>query len=1102
MKRLFTLAFKLFFGFAFATLSIAQKSIDYTIQLKFGEFIPEKNINSLTKENDVFAKSLFGDKHYLTIQFNQLPTDSEKLKLKEAGIVLVDYIPNFSFTASIDHSFNINALKQNNVRSVFQLSSVQKTFPDLLKEIVPSYAVKQLGFADVTIITYDKISINKIEAAIQNTGSIIVKEAPMFRSLVLRVPINKLNQIIAMPFVQWVEPIEPPDELENILGRSLHRDNILNDGVRNLKGEGINMGIWDGGEVSPHLDFSPNGRLNQIEFSAVSDHTTHVSGTMTGRGLIDPKARGMSPNSTLYAYDFNGDIQIEMDTAIPNHTLSVSNHSYGSSATCGLTGSGVTYASRSRSTDINLNNYNYHLHVHSAGNSQSSCTGGWSTITGSGKPAKNSLLVANITTTEAMSSSSSFGPVQDGRVKPEISAFGTSVFSTYIPLNTYGTISGTSMATPGITGSAALLYQRYKQLNSNNLPPSTLIKNIIMNAAFDLGNTGPDYKFGYGRINALESVKILETNRYILNSVSNAATNSTNISVPANAAKLRVMITWNDPAGTANANPCLVNNLDLTVVNGATTNYPWILDKNNPGNAATKGVDAVSNIEQVEIDNPTAGTYTINVNGFAVPSGPQSYALTWSINMPYIEVTYPNGNETLNPGSSETITWNSAGVTSAQTVEYSLDNGATWINIGVVGIGTTRLAWTIPSGLNTSTAKIRVSTLDLNDVSDAGFKILGTPTGFYGSNTGCNPGEIVLNWYYVSAATHYDIYRLNTATGYFDAIATNVSSNSYTVSGLTPSTSYWFTIRSKNNSTTAESERAIAINVTSSVGSLPPATTVTPNSFSQCNDSPAKALNASGGTGSFTWSPQVGLYNDATGFFPYTAGDNRSVVYARPSVTTKYTALSTDVSTSCSTQDTSRIIVYCSLPVSLTNFSGTKGNGFNTLNWTTSSEQNNKGFDIERSIDGNNFSAIGFKVSKADNGYSNSMLNYSFVDDKLNSSSNYYRLKQIDQDGKSKYSNVILLKADRINNIKLSSLYPNPASDEITVSIDAPSSEKVILIVTDIYGKQLMTNKINVEAGTNISTLKVNQLAAGTYLVKLIVENKSENFVLKFVKIR
>ena len=72
----------------------------------------------------------------------------------------------------------------------------------------------------------------------------------------IRVPQTAVNSLIGLSFVQWVEPVSPPDQLENLPGRTLHRVNVLQEGVRNLNGDGINMGIWDGGSVNTsHLDF-------------------------------------------------------------------------------------------------------------------------------------------------------------------------------------------------------------------------------------------------------------------------------------------------------------------------------------------------------------------------------------------------------------------------------------------------------------------------------------------------------------------------------------------------------------------------------------------------------------------------------------------------------------------------------------------------------------------------------------------------------------------------------------------------------------------------------------------------------------------------------
>lgn len=861
MRKLYTFFF--FFLISGVTFIAQAQQPDYRIRLNAGDFIPAENMATLKPGSAEFREGLFAGKIYGTIQFYTLPTQADKDRMLAAGIQLLDYIPNLAYTVGLAASVPAGRLSGFGMRSYFRFTAAQKTVPALLAGTVPAHATKQPGYADITVITYEKMPVGKIAGSLYPLSVMVIEEQQVFRSLTLRVPVANLRAVVELPFIQWAEFIDPPNQLENTLGRTLHRVSVLNDGVRNLKGDGINVGIWDEGEISPHLDFSPSGRLVQVETSSPSLHSTHCAGTILGRGLINQTARGMAPNAKLYSYNFNGSIQSEMATAIPANNLVVSSHSYGSTQTCGLNGAGVTYSATSRATDLNLNNFPFHLHAHSAGNSQTACSGGWSTITASGKSAKNNILVANITTLEAISGSSSFGPVQDGRVKPEISAFGTSVFSTATPQNAYATLSGTSMATPGVAGTLTLLVQRYKQLNSDNLPPSTLIKNTVLNTAQDLGNTGPDYKFGYGRLDALQAVRILEENRYALSTISTGNSNDHTITVPAGTARLKVMLTWNDPAGTANANPALVNNLDLSVINGATTSLPWVLDPLNPANPATTGVDNVSNIEQVVILNPPAGTYTLRVGGTAITTGPsQDYAITWNIDQPFIELTYPNGGETFNTSSSETITWDNAGIAGTQTVEYSLNGGSSWTTISnTVPAFTTRLAWSVPSGVNTSTALIRITAGSISDQSDAHFNILGTVAGFGASGVSCNPGEVVFNWAAVNGATQYDIYTLDNATGDFTLFAGNITGTTYTATGLTPNALMWFTIRAKSNTTNAISQRANAVSVVVSNGGAGLGTVGAITGLGTVCGNPSNvtySISPVSGATSYTWSAPPG----------------------------------------------------------------------------------------------------------------------------------------------------------------------------------------------------------------------------------------------------
>ena len=161
-----------------------------------------------------------------------------------------------AYTAKLTANLNWDQFKRFDIRSVFQLIDLQKTTPDLFYGKVPTHAQVQSGFADLTIISYEQFALMQIEEAIKYLGGSVVEELPIYRSFVIRVPVNKLKETVRLSFVQWAEFIDEPNRLENLPGRTLHRVNVIGDGPRNLKGDGINIGIWDGGAIGPHLDFS------------------------------------------------------------------------------------------------------------------------------------------------------------------------------------------------------------------------------------------------------------------------------------------------------------------------------------------------------------------------------------------------------------------------------------------------------------------------------------------------------------------------------------------------------------------------------------------------------------------------------------------------------------------------------------------------------------------------------------------------------------------------------------------------------------------------------------------------------------------------------
>ncbi|MFY7883885.1 MAG: T9SS type A sorting domain-containing protein [Dolichospermum sp.] len=187
------------------------------------------------------------------------------------------------------------------------------------------------------------------------------------------------------------------------------------------------------------------------------------------------------------------------------------------------------------------------------------------------------------------------------------------------------------------------------------------------------------------------------------------------------------------------------------------------------------------------------------------------------------------------------------------------------------------------------------------------------------------------------------------------------------------------------------------------------------------------------------------------------------------------------------------------VPVDLANFSGYKNGNVNTLNWTTLTEVNNKGFELQRSANGRDFSTLGYIASKAESGTSSKPLKYVFNDNLPFDGNNYYRLKQIDNDGRSSVSNVVTIN-NKSDKFQIANLFPNPVINKLNLVVNATKDEKLSIIITDIIGKLLFNEKYDIKKGTNTLNINTEKLVKGIYTVQIVSALNPETVISKFIK--
>lgn len=476
-----------------------------------------------------------------------------------------------------------------------------------------------------------------------------------------------------------------------------------------------------------------------------NDHATQMATIIGGAGNSMISGLGILPEVTLVSSGFDEPVP-DAGPFYQTYDVQVQNHSYGTAIES-------FYGAFARLFDVSANENSALLHVFSSGNSgqdvasdgKYSELSGYANLTGNYKMSKNALVVGAVDTVGRVSTITSNGPAYDGRIKPEVVAY-----------SIFGASNSAAMA----SGLAGALQEKYQ--NDYGMPASSsLIKSVIINASDDAGRPGLDHQTGFGSIDAIGSMRIIDGKQFIEGHLVPGSVNKHEIDLPENAINFKVTLVWNDPAAAAGSEVALINDLDLSVIdeNGIVT-LPWILNTNASVDelamAATRGVDRLNNVEQVSLDNP-GGVVTLSISSAGLINE-QSYALAYEWGLPEtFEWRYPLSNDHM-PYNGETtgyFRWNSTFGSETGELAISYDGGTSWELISnAVDLESRLFRWEAPDTVAIVLARLQFT--DQTYLTDP--FVIGPITS---PSIGFDCGDSsLLQWTKAEAAESYRLFEL------------------------------------------------------------------------------------------------------------------------------------------------------------------------------------------------------------------------------------------------------------------------------------------------------------------------------------------------------
>ena len=576
----------------------------------------------------------------------------------------------------------------------------------------------------------------------------IIGAYPPIKLLTIRTTRKVLtNKLLKTSWVIFADrPRQPREEQAvNTMDNTTNQVNTVHGRFPLLNGFGLTASVKENKPDTTDIDLKGRYLSTPLSSPEITQHAGIMSTIIGGGGNSDHTGRGAAWGVTLSSSDF-ASLLPDANIAYQQYHITLQNHSYG-------TGIENYYGADAAAYDASSLANPSLLHIFSAGNAgnQGSTQGpyagipNYANLTGSFKMGKNMITVGAINGLYQPEALSSKGPAYDGRVKPELVAFG---------------VDGSSGAAAIASGIALLVQQAYKD-KTGLMPPASLVKAILLNTADDIAAPGIDFQTGYGSVNALKAVQATLHGLYAIDNVNEGQTQNIPLTIPAGIRQVKITLCWYDQPAMPNAAKALINDIDLKLVNTNTGEHwqPWVLnhaaDAVSLAQVATRKRDSLNNNEQITLDNPSPGIYTIQVQGYSLPSGSQPFTVAWYLDTADRFRWYnPVKAGYIHGGENNILRWSSTfNNPQPGRLEYSTDGGNQWRQIAHdVDLTKGYYTWPAPDLYTTALLKMTIGSQSfLSDTFSISTR-LKTTTGF-----NC-PDSFLLSWNRPAGVNTFTVY--------------------------------------------------------------------------------------------------------------------------------------------------------------------------------------------------------------------------------------------------------------------------------------------------------------------------------------------------------